>query len=264
MKRFLFLTPPFFVTVLIGLFLFLVLGAFSRAEAGTFQGTYFNDPDSNTHLSGTASQFTSSTSTIDFNWGTAGPQPNSGAAGYMNPTNFSARFSGWIDCPTTGYYTFETVADDGVQLFLDNSSTAVIPAWYAQSADIAHPNSGSIHLVQGAHRLRLEYFQSLAPHARISLRWKVPGYVAGDTPQPPLVPAADTPQQIWSLETALSGGGWLTPDGAGVSTGTIQIPLYLDESQKLPYSFAEVTDMDRWRQGAVETAVERSSCGYTL
>lgn len=184
----------------------------------------------------------------------------------MNSTNYSVRWTGWINCPTTGRYTFETVADDGVRLFLDNSTTPLINAWYEQSADVKRPNSNSVELVQGAHRLRLEYFQGPAPDAQISLRWKVPGYeptVINGVPElPPLVPAADTPIKTWSVETPLSGGGWITPVGAGNTTGTFDNPFILEENQLLPFDFGQVTDVDRWRQGAIETDTAPGTITY--
>ena len=259
----LFAKPPRFVTVLIGLFMFLLCGAFSRAEAGTFKGDYYDNAGfvngQNTDFTGL--KFTRNDQYINFDWGSDGPQSDSTATGYMNPTSYSVRWTGWIDCPTTGDYTFEMRSDDGARLYLDNSSTALIPDWNAHPATTS---SATVWLVQGAHRLKLEYFQSFAPYAEISLRWKVPGYVPVDNVLPPLVPAAETPIKMWSIETPLSGGELLLPNGAGVSTGTAENPLYLDESERLPFEFAQAIDMDRWKQGAVESDVERDSCGYVL
>lgn len=247
MKRFSFLAPPHFVTVLIGMLLVLVLCAFSRAEAqtGTFKGEYFNDPNLNPNFRST---YTSNDGQIDFTWGTDGPNPISGS-GFMNSTNYSVSWTGWIDCPVAGDYYFETLSDDGARLYLDNSLTPVINDWGGHSATKSGITIYS--MPQGAHRIKLEYFQGPAPFARISLSWRTP---LNSTLT--LVRATTAPSKIWTPDTGATGGDWVQPSGAGATTGTDANPIYLDEGAPLLLELSALSDVDKWTQGAVETGVE--------
>jgi hypothetical protein len=68
--------------------------------------------------------------------------------------NFGLRFTGYIDVPTDGAYTFYTTSDDGSKLFIGNSEVV--------SNDGQHPSqerSGTIGLKAGKHAIRVEFFE---------------------------------------------------------------------------------------------------------
>jgi hypothetical protein len=70
--------------------------------------------------------------------------------------NYAVRFTGYVQVPTSGQYSFSTYSDDGSQLFIGSMLVA--------NNDGRHNNvqerSGTIGLLAGTHALTLTYFQS--------------------------------------------------------------------------------------------------------
>lgn len=100
----------------------------------------------------------------DFDWGNGSP-------GAGVPTDgFSARWVGTKTPTATGNYTFHTISDDGIRLWVNDQ--LVIDNW------TDHPptdNYGTISLTAGtAASIRLEYFES-GGGAVARLRWSGPG-----------------------------------------------------------------------------------------
>ena len=133
---------------LIGLALLPLLFA-ARANASpaaqttaAWTGAYFANPD----LQGTPA-FTRDDPTIDFTWGKESPDRNIPADG------FSVRWERWMLIDTPGTWTFTTMADNGVRLFIDDQ--LVIDAWNDQPASA---RTISQSLTQSFHRVRMEYY----------------------------------------------------------------------------------------------------------
>jgi alpha-D-xyloside xylohydrolase len=102
-------------------------------------------------------------SSIDFNWTTKAPST-------LPLTDYSVRWTGTITAPIAGDYRLQTVSDDGVRLFIDDS--AVIDDWAVHAAK---PDSAVIHFdANTKHKIRLEYFQNTRD-AIIRLGWSAPG-----------------------------------------------------------------------------------------
>lgn len=100
---------------------------------------------------------------VDFDWD-ANPDPVIGA------TDFSARWTGYLKPPSTGWYTFWTVSDDGVRLWIDDKN--IIDKWTVHAARLDY---GSIQLEGGQmYAVKLEYFQAKGA-AKIRLSWSPPG-----------------------------------------------------------------------------------------
>jgi hypothetical protein len=102
---------------------------------------------------------------IDFDWdGNAPGLPNIG------DNNFSVRWTGRIKAPATGVYTFTTVSDDGVRLWINDS--LFINDWHDHAESV---KTATVNLVAGEfYRLKMEYYEN-AGQAGISLRWAYPG-----------------------------------------------------------------------------------------
>lgn len=100
---------------------------------------------------------------IDHAWGTAAPATGVGI------DRFSARYTGTLDVPADGTYTFATRADDGVRLWVDGK--LVIGDWRPH---LAERHTGTIALSTGAVPIRLEYFEADLS-AELTLRWTPPG-----------------------------------------------------------------------------------------
>ena len=102
-------------------------------------------------------------SSVNFDWGTSSPDKNIG------PNTFSVRWTGQVMPQYTQTYTFYTVSDDGVRLWVNNK--LLIDDWVEQSAT---ENSGSIALQAGQkYNIKLEYFEK-TDNASIKLSWSSP------------------------------------------------------------------------------------------
>lgn len=91
--------------------------------------------------------------------------------GAIGNDNFSVRWSGQVEAPVTGNYTFSTVSDDGVRLWIND--TMRINNWtdHASTTD----NSSAIYLTAGQkYNIRLEYYEATGG-AEVRLRWSYPG-----------------------------------------------------------------------------------------
>ncbi|QDT68453.1 Quinoprotein glucose dehydrogenase B precursor [Planctomycetes bacterium MalM25] len=98
--------------------------------------------------------------TIDFNWGNGSPAPSVGA------DNFSVRWTGEIEPLYSETYTFETITDDGVRLWINNQ--LIIDRWIDQ-APTAH--TGSITLEANVkYDIRMEMYEQSGV-AAAQLRW---------------------------------------------------------------------------------------------
>jgi uncharacterized delta-60 repeat protein len=134
-------------------------------------GTYFNNMDF------TAPVFTRRDSTINFNWGTGSPDPR------IDVDTFSVRWSGQIQAPTTGRYTFYTTSDDGMRLTINGQR--IIDKLVPQSTT---EWSGSIDLVAGQrYSFTMEYFDRFGG-AQAKLQWAGPGIAKGVVPQSAFTP----------------------------------------------------------------------------
>ncbi|MBI3536742.1 MAG: hypothetical protein HY070_04165 [Chloroflexi bacterium] len=85
---------------------------------------------------------------IDFVWGSGSP------SGEVNADNFSARWIRWVFMDTPGNWTFTTITDDGVRLFVDD--TLIIDGWVNQPPTA---RTAIVNLAQGYHLVRMEYFE---------------------------------------------------------------------------------------------------------
>ncbi|HJV72569.1 PA14 domain-containing protein [Ideonella sp.] len=128
-------------------------------------GRYFN----NKKLAGTP--VLTRTEAVDFDWGTGSAGPG------VRPDAFSVRWAGTLEVPVTGVYTFQTVSDDGLRLWVNG--VRLIANWTSHTATTNA--SKKIKLAAGQRvPLQLDYFDNTGA-AEIRLRWKPPGtagYVA--------------------------------------------------------------------------------------
>jgi len=102
-------------------------------------------------------------SRIDFAWGDGSPGQGVPADG------FSVRWSGSIRLPRDGKYTFYTVSDDGIRLWVDDQ--LVIDNW-TDHGEVE--NQGQVELWGArSHLIRLEYYEN-AGAAVAKLLWAGP------------------------------------------------------------------------------------------
>jgi peptidoglycan/xylan/chitin deacetylase (PgdA/CDA1 family) len=125
---------------------------------GCLKASYFT----NINLSGTPTKVQAE-SKIDNNWAANAPLEG------IPRDNFSVRWEGIVNPPSTGIYTFTVTADDGVRLWINNQ--LVINKWIDQSAT-TYSVSGILTKGKSA-SIRMEYYEK-GGNAVAKLAWTVP------------------------------------------------------------------------------------------
>lgn len=126
-------------------------------------GTYY-DQNGTAGAYFTGNTITRIDSTIDFSWGSGSPM-----SGIPND-NFSVRWTGMLLVPSTGDYSFQLAADNGVRLYVNG--TQVISKWTTASGTYTATVTG---LTAGTYvSLMLEYYE-YDGGATSALSWQTPG-----------------------------------------------------------------------------------------
>ncbi|MGE3820555.1 MAG: PA14 domain-containing protein, partial [Isosphaeraceae bacterium] len=140
-------------------------------RAGGLTATYYDG------LNLSAPRLSRVDAAVNFTWGMGAP-----GSGF-NADRFSARWAGAVEVPATGTYTFSTLADDGVRLWVDGR--LIIDNW------TAHPPTedfGLISLAAGRkYDLVLEYFES-GGWSTCVLSWSSPALAKQVIPSAALSP----------------------------------------------------------------------------
>jgi len=122
------------------------------------EGKYYNTTNFNSLA------LTRTDATVGFNWNTGSP------GGNVNINNFSVRWTGQIEVPRDGTYSFYTNSDDGVRLWVNGRQ--MVENWtdHGPTEDI-----GLITLNAGQrYDILLEYYEA-GGGAVMELRWSGPG-----------------------------------------------------------------------------------------
>lgn len=98
------------------------------------------------------------------------PQPD--ITGAPAADHFGYIFTGYIDCPADGLYTFMTASDDGSVLEIDGETVVNNDGSHA-----AIPATGKILLRKGLHPFTLRYFEDYEGE-ELSWGWQLPGALA--------------------------------------------------------------------------------------
>jgi fibronectin type 3 domain-containing protein len=114
------------------------------------------------HLSGTPA-LTRVDPTIDFDWGNGSPGPGIGT------DQFSVRWTGQFKPSTTQTYTFHTISDDGVRLYVNNS--LIIDNWTDHAPT---DNTATMALTAGqTYNFKMEFYEN-GGGAVAKLHWSSP------------------------------------------------------------------------------------------
>ena len=141
----------------------------------------------------TSAKLTRTDPQINFSWGKRSPSRQ------IAPNSFSARWSGQVEAPASGTYTFHTYTSDGVRLWVDDK--LIIDHWGNQSA---REWSGQIPLQAGErYPIKIEYFEGTG-RATAKLSWSGPGIAKQIVPEDRLYTSAIDGQR-WS-DPATWGG----------------------------------------------------------
>jgi hypothetical protein len=98
---------------------------------------------------------------------------------------FGLRFSGFIEVPRDGVYTFGTLVNDGANLYIGNQ--LVVDADGVHDGEKNEPwlKRGNIALKAGKHPIRVDYFESGGKGKALEVMWAAPG-----TELQPIAPVA--------------------------------------------------------------------------
>ena len=140
-------------------------------------GTYFDQDSGSGKVqwgSGgafTGATFTRTDGTVDFDWGSGEAISGSGTS------DFSVQWNGFVTTGTSGSYTFQTLSDDGVRLWVDG--VLLIDNWSEHG--VTTDTSSVVTLSAGVQvPIRLQYFER-SGNSEIRLQWSNPdttGFIA--------------------------------------------------------------------------------------
>jgi glucose/arabinose dehydrogenase len=163
--------------------------------------TYFDN------LNFTGASVTRVDPVVDFNWGTGSPAPGIGI------DTFSARWTGQVEAPATGTYTFYTQSDDGVRLWVNGQQ--LVNNW-TDHAPVE--NSGTIALSAGQrYDIRMEFYEN-GGGAVARLSWSGPSIPKAVVPSARLFP---TPSTSTTIRINFQPAGAPLPSGYLADTGLV-------------------------------------------
>ena len=167
-------------------------------------GVYFNTPDCSGDFFRTRYD-----PTIDFDWGLSAPFAD------MNSNGFSVRWVGRVVVSNSEHYTFHTVTDDGVRLWVNNK--LIIDAWKDEFLNLA---AAPLLLIGGqTNEIRMEMFDA-RDRAVARLFWSSPTTPRAIIPNERLLPAAYVPLQTTPATRPKYSPGVLLVNGS-LLPGTI-------------------------------------------
>jgi hypothetical protein len=139
-------------------------------------GEYFNDPNNGSHFVTFVRGRLDAT--VNFDWASASPAPG------VTADNFAVRWTGQVQAPVTGSYTFTTMADDGVRLWLNGA--LLVDNWIDQG--VTTRTSAPVALVAGTrYDIRMDYYDH-GSFATARLQWSYPGQAQAAIPSTQLYP----------------------------------------------------------------------------
>ena len=154
------------------------------------------------------------------------PHLNRGASNNAYPglddrfkQHWGARFSGLIDVPFAGNWTFFINSDDGSEVWINGQSLATNYGMHGM-----REQSGFVNLTEGLHEFRIEFFQGGGPHGLI-FSWQGPNTPKAVVPSTAFYVATDMAPKASNLVHH-----WSFEDGSGttaVDVGTDQANLSL-------------------------------------
>jgi hypothetical protein len=162
----------------------------AAAGHGTgLQGQYWTNTSASVFTNAsfnTAATLVRTDAVVNFNWGTGGPDPSIG------PTNFTARWTGTVQAQYNETYTFTTVADDGVRLWVNGQ--LLVNDWNTHTSPAT--NSGTITLnSQQIYNIQMDYFQG-GGNASVQLLWSSASTALAVVPQTQLYPYTNPPPTV--------------------------------------------------------------------
>ena len=121
--------------------------------------------------------------------------------------NWGARFSGRINVPDSGNWTFYLTSDDGSEMWLDGTSLVTNYGSHGM-----REMSGTRNISSGPHEFKIEFFQGGGPHG-LNLKWEGPNQSKAMIPSSAFVVSDGTPPSASTLLHA-----WNFDEGIGTES----------------------------------------------
>ncbi len=175
--------------------------------------------------------------TVNFNFGSSGPAPIIGG------TNYAVRWTGSVQPQFSEPYTFYTMADDGVRLYVNGR--LLINDWADQPATTM---SGTIMLkAQQLYNIELDYYYKTndSNGAQVSLSWSSPSTPQAIIPQTQIYPYTNPPPII-----ILS-----SPANGSIYTAAASVSIAADADT--PYNV--ISEVDFYANGSLFGTLSNSS-----
>src|SRR5262249_22980636 len=127
---------------------------------------------------------------------------------------FSVRWTGKVLASATASYTFTTISNNGVRLWVNGAK--VIDNWASHSTATDH--SAAVPLTAGQkYDVRMEFFDQ-SGNATAKLLWNTPGQAAAVIPQSQLFPPPTTYVSDLTWTSVTNGDGPVERDGSNGGT----------------------------------------------
>ena len=189
---------------------------YSSPTTGGLDATYFDNIDF------TGAQVTRIDPRVNFDWGEGSPDPAIG------PNEYSARWTGQVEAPVSGQYTFTTTADDGARLVIDSAdrNKLVIDNWSDRAPT---DDSGTVTLEAGRrYDLEFQYYEN-GGGAVARLQWAYPGQARQVIPTSNLFPAGNLDYAATFTTgagpTPIVGGGLTVNDADDTNMRSAKVTL---------------------------------------
>lgn len=190
--------------------------------------------------------FSRTDTVVSFNWGAAGP------GGGVSADNFCVRWTGQVQPPTSGTYTFYTFSDNGTRLWVNNQ--LIIDNWTAPSASEVN---GTISLTGGTkYNIRLDFFET-AGNATVFMQWSGPSVAKAVIPKRSLfataaivpvifksvtvTPSASSIRVNWSVAETLEVKGYYVERRMLGNTNFEDLTFVPAVGNQSDYAFDDVT-----------------------
>ncbi|HMJ90714.1 MAG TPA: polysaccharide lyase family 8 super-sandwich domain-containing protein [Candidatus Acidoferrum sp.] len=176
---------------------------------------------------------------VNFDWAKGSPEPT------VLPGNFSARWTGKVRANQSGTYSFFTLSDDGIRVWINGQ--LIISNWTVHALT---EESNSVALVAGQYYdVVIEYF-NVGSIATAILMWQPPGGVKEVISPSNLTPHRNnTPPSLAPIPTLLAAHNSLTTFAVNSTDGDLpaQSPVYsLDPGAPVGAAIDPVTGMFSW------------------
>jgi len=166
----------------------------AKATGTGLYGEYFNARDLSQRKA------TRTDATINFDWGAGSPHSQIGS------DNFSIRWTGWVEPKNSGAYSFHTISDDGVRLWVDDK--LIIDQWIDQGAT-KHTSIQTIQMTAGhKYDIKLEYYEH-GGAASVKLFWSAPGLAEEIIPSNHLYPRDIHDVHLDTTYPKIVAGSWV-------------------------------------------------------